>query len=98
VAIFIERNIMPKGTVVALYGEHGQIMYEGQYYNFNTMIVEGGVKNQLEVDFEFTDRAKIKVIYGTGANKPTKAPAPIKKENSSAKLLKDTKVFLTEEK
>jgi len=87
---------MPKGTVVALYGEHGQIMYEGQYYNFNTMIVEGGVKNQLEVDFEFTDRAKIKVIYGTGA---TKAPAPVqtKKENSSAKL-KDTKVLLTEEK
>jgi coenzyme F420-reducing hydrogenase gamma subunit len=87
---------MPKGTVVALYGEHGQIMYEGQYYNFNTMIVEGGVKNQLEVEFEFTDRAKIKVIYGTGA---TKAPAPVqtKKENSSAKL-KDTKVLLTEEK
>ena len=88
---------MPKVTVVALYGEHGQIMYEGQYYNFNTMVVQGGVKNQLEVDFEFTDQAKIKVIYGTGANKPTKATAPIKKENSSAKL-KDTKVFLTEEK
>ena len=87
---------MPKGTVVALYGEHGQIMYEGQYYNFNTMIVEGGVKNQLEVDFEFTDRAKIKVIYGTGAKK---APASVqtKKENSSGKL-KDTKVLLTEEK
>jgi len=88
---------MPKGTVVALYGEHGQIMYEGQYYNFNTMVVQGGVKNQHEVDFEFTDQSKIKVIYGTGANKPTKAPAPIKKENSSGKL-KDTKVFLTEEK
>jgi len=89
---------MPKGTVVALYGEHGQIMYEGQYYNFNTMIVEGGVKNQLEVEFEFTGQSKIKVIYGTGA---TKAPAPAsiqtKKENSSAKL-KDTKVLLTEEK
>ena len=87
---------MPKGTVVALYGEHGQIMYEGQYYNFNTMVVQGGVKNQLEVDFEFTDQAKIKVIYGTGAKK---APAPVqtKKENSSAKL-KDTKVLLTEEK
>jgi hypothetical protein len=60
------------------------------------MVVQGGVKNQLEVDFEFTDQAKIKVIYGTGAKKPTKAPAP-KKENSSAKM-KDTKVFLTEEK
>lgn len=90
---------MPKGTVVALYGEHGQIMYEGQYYNFNTMVVQGGVKNQLEVDFEFTDQAKIKVIYGTGAKKPTKTPAPVqtKKENSSGKL-KDTKVLLTEEK
>jgi hypothetical protein len=74
-------------------------MYEGQYYNFNTMVVQGGVKNQLEVDFEFTDQAKIKVIYGTGAKKPTKAPAPVqtKKENSSGKL-KDTKVLLTEEK
>ena len=91
---------MPKGTVVALYGEHGQIMYDGEYYNFNTMVVEGGIKNQLEVDFEFTDNAKIKVIYGTGATKVTKEPAPVqtKKENSSAKLLKDTKVFLTEEK
>ncbi len=86
---------MPKGKVVALYGEHGQVMCESQVYNFNTMVVEGGIRNQQEIEFEL-ENGKIKVIFGTGANKPTKAPAP-KKENSSAKL-KDTKVFLTEEK
>jgi len=86
---------MPKGKVVALHGENGQVMCESQVYNFNTMVVEGGIRNQQEIEFEL-ENGKIKVIFGTGANKPTKAPAP-KKENSSAKL-KDTKVFLTEEK
>ena len=86
---------MPKGKIVALYGEHGQVMCENQVYNFNTMSVEGGIRNQQEIEFEL-ENGKIKVIFGTGANKPTKAPAP-KKENSSTKM-KDTKVFLTEEK
>ena len=86
---------MPKGKIVALYGEHGQVMCESEIYNFNTMSVEGGIRNQQEIEFEL-ENGKIKVIFGTGANKPTKAPAP-KKENSSAKM-KDTKVFLTEEK
>ena len=81
---------MPKGKVVALYGENGQVMCESQVYNFNTMVVEGGIRNQQEVEFEL-ENGKIKIIFGTGSNKPTK------KENSSAKL-KDTKVFLTEEK
>ncbi len=87
---------MPKGKVVALYGEHGQVMCEDQVYNFNTMVVEGGIRNQQEVEFEL-ENGKIKIIFGTGSNKPTKKSAPTKKENSSAKL-KDTKVFLTEEK
>ena len=43
---------MPKGKVVALYGEHGQVMCESQVYNFNTMVVEGGVSNQQDVEFE----------------------------------------------
>ena len=86
---------MPKGKVVALHGENGQVMCESQVYNFNTMVVEGGIRNQQEIEFEL-ENGKIKIIFGTGANKPTKAPAP-KKENSSAKM-KDTKVFLTEEK
>jgi len=87
---------MPKGKVVALYGEHGQVMCEDQVYNFNTMVVEGGIRNQQEVEFEL-ENGKIKIIFGTGSNKPTKKSAPTKKENSSEKL-KDTKVFLTEEK
>ncbi len=89
---------MPKGKVVALYGENGQVMCESRVYNFNTMVVDGGIRNQQEVEFEL-ENGKIKIIFGTGSNKPTKkpAPAPTKKENSSAKL-KDTKVFLTEEK
>jgi hypothetical protein len=86
---------MSKGKVVALHGENGQVMCEDRVYNFNTMVVEGGIRNQQEVEFEL-ENGKIKIIFGTGANKPTKVPAP-KKENSSAKL-KDTKVFLTEEK
>ena len=90
---------MPKGKVVALYGEHGQVMCEDNtVYNFNTMVVDGGIRNQQEVEFELQN-GNIKIIFGTGSNKPTKkpAPTPTKKENSSAKL-KDTKVFLTEEK
>ena len=89
---------MPKGKIVALYGEHGQVQCENKFYNFNTRIVEGGVRNQEEVEFELeVDGHNVKVIFGAGSNKPTKKSAPTKKENSSAKL-KDTKVFLTEEK
>jgi len=88
---------MPKGRIVALHGPHGQVSHEGNFYNFNTMIVEGGISNQQEIEFELGENGKLKVIFGTGAQKPTKAPAPIKKENSSNKS-KDTKVFLTEEK
>ena len=88
---------MPKGKVVALYGENGQVMCEDNtVYNFNTMVVDGGIRNQQEVEFELQN-GSIKIIFGTGSNKPTKKSAPTKKENSSAKL-KDTKVFLTEEK
>jgi len=88
---------MANGKIVGLHGEHGQVLHEGTCYNFNTMIVDGGVSNQQEVEFEFNEQGKVKIIFGAGAQKPTKAPAPIKKENSSSKL-KNTKVFLTEEK
>ena len=90
---------MAKGTVVALHGEHGQIMHEGNAYNFNIMIADGGIANQQEVEFEFTKDGKVKIIYGVGSIKKIKqtpSPKQAKKENTTSKL--DTKVLITEEK
>jgi hypothetical protein len=108
VAIITERNIMPKGTIGGLHGDTGQVLSEGNTYNFNINIVDGGLKNCQEIEFELDETGdRIKVIYGTGATKPTKAPAPKqkqkqnKKENitsSSPSKLVDNRDFLTEEK
>jgi len=104
---------MPKGIVGGLYGERGQVLSEGNVYNFNIDIVSGCVTNKQEVEFEL-ENGRLKVVYGDGAKKPTVVSAPVKapapapvppqknivntnKENSISKLL-DTRDLLTEEK
>jgi len=90
---------MHRGIVAALYGNHGQIICGDRAYNFSTDQVQGGIRNHQEVDFEYTDSGdKIKVIYGTGANKPTNKPKPTKKKENTTSKLVDNRELLTEEK
>jgi len=93
---------MPKGIVGGFHMYTGQVLSEGNVYNFNVNIVNGGIKNRQEVEFELDELGHIKVIYGTGATKPTKAPAPKKKQkenntSSSPSKLVDNRDLLTEE-
>jgi len=97
---------MLKGKIGGLFGQTGQVLSEGNTYNFNINIVDGGLKNCQEIEFELDETGdRIKVIYGTGATKPTKAPAPKQKQNkkenitsSSPSKLVDNRDLLTEEK
>ena len=86
---------MKKGKIGGLHLNTGQVLSEGNVYNFNMTNVNGSIENHQEIDFELDDEGNIKIIFGTGAQKPTKAPVQTKKENSSKK---STQVFLTEEK
>jgi hypothetical protein len=86
---------MPKGKIGGFHLNTGQVLSEGNVYNFHINNVQGGIQNQQEIEFELDDEGNVKVIFGTGAQKPTKAPVQTKKENSSKK---STQVFLTEEK
>ena len=90
---------MLKGKIGGFHGNVGQVLSEGNVYNFHINNVQGSISNQQEIEFELDDEGNVKIIFGTGANKPTKKPVvePTKqKETTSAKLRK--KVFLTEEK
>ena len=95
---------MPKGQIGGLHGNTGQILSEGNVYNFNVNIVDGGIKNRQEIEFELNDDGSVKVIYGIGATKPTKAPVSKQKQNkkenitsSSPSKLVDNRELLTEE-
>ena len=90
---------MSKGVIGGLSGNTGQILSEGNIYNFNVEIVDGGIRNQQEIEFELSQEGSVKVIYGTGATKPTKSPAPKskQKENTTSKLV-GKNILLTEEK
>jgi hypothetical protein len=89
---------MSKGTIAALYGEHGQVIYEGKAYDFNTRVVKGGIRNHQEIEFEFDEtNFNIKVIFGNGAKKPEPTPKKKQKENTTSKLV-DNRDLLTEEK
>lgn len=87
---------MLKGKIAALHGDLGQVIHEGKAYDFITHVVEGGVKNHQEVEFEFDEtNFNIKIIYGNGAKKPT--PKKKQKENTTSKLV-DNRELLTEDK
>ena len=87
---------MKKGKIGGLHLNTGQILSEGNVYNFNVNNVNGNIENQQEIEFELVDEGNVKVIFGTGAQKPKQEPVQTKKENSATK--KNTRVFLTEEK
>ena len=87
---------MKKGKIGGFHLRTGQVLSEGNTYNFNISSVQGSIENQQEIEFELDNEGNVKVIFGKGAKKPTKAPRPSKKESSSTK--KNTQVFLTEEK
>ena len=80
----------------------GQVLSEGNIYNFNVNIVKGIISNQQEVEYELDAEGNVKLIIGTGVEQPTPTPTPKveqptkQKETTSAKLRKKT--FLTEEK
>ena len=89
---------MPKGFIGGFHGNVGQVLSEGNIYNFNVNIVKGVITNQQEVEYELDAEGNVKLIIGTGVEKPTPAPKEEepKKETTSAKLRK--KSLLTEEK
>ena len=91
---------MSKGKIGGLHGNTGQILSEGNVYNFNVNVVDGVLKNHQEIEFELDETGdRIKVIYGTGATKPTKAPVPKQKIKQKENTVKaDNRDFLTEEK
>ena len=82
---------MPKGKIGGFHGNVGQVLSEGNIYNFNVNIVKGVIANQQEVEYELDAEGNVKLIIGTGTNKQEP-----QKETSSAKLRK--KSLLTEEK
>ena len=89
---------MPKGKIGGLHLNTGQILSEGNVYNFNVEVVDGGIQNQQEVEFELNPDGNVKIIYGTGANKPTNKPKPTKKKENTTSKLVDNRELLTEEK
>ena len=86
---------MPKGKIGGFHGNVGQVLSEGNIYNFNISNVQGSISNQQEIEFELDDEGNVKVIFGTGANKPV-AKKETTRETTSEKLRK--KSLLTEEK
>tara|TARA_B100001245_G_C22845969_1_gene406617 strand:+ start:158 stop:409 length:252 start_codon:yes stop_codon:yes gene_type:complete len=83
---------MPKGKIGGFAGSSGQILSEGNVYNFHLNNVQGGISNGKEIDFELDELGNVKIIFGDG--KPKKKSPKIKKETTNI----DTKELLTEEK
>ena len=82
---------MPKGKIGGFHGNVGQVLSEGNIYNFNISSVQGSISNQQEIEFELDNEGNVKVIFGAGIEK--KKVVAVEK---TAKMEKKT--FLTEEK
>lgn len=89
---------MHRGKIGGLHLNTGQILSEGNVYNFNVEVVDGGIRNHQEVEFELNPDGNVKIIYGTGANKPTNKPKPTKKKENTTSKLVDNRELLTEDK
>ena len=85
---------MAKGKIGGFHSGTGQVLSEGNVYNFNVNIVQGSITNQEEIEFELDENGKIKVIYGKGAEKPQ----PIIKKKKQESKNTPSKILLTEEK
>jgi hypothetical protein len=83
---------MAKGKIAAFHDRTGQVLSEGNVYNFNVNIVQGVIQNQAEIEFELDENGNIKVIYGKRVEKPQ--PKKKKQESKST----SSKILLTEEK
>ncbi|HIG32625.1 MAG TPA: hypothetical protein EYQ09_04200 [Flavobacteriales bacterium] len=85
-----------KGKVQAYSQNVGQVLSEGNVYNFHINCVQGGIKNEQEFEFELDEHGVVKVIYGNGAEKPS--VQKVKKEKKKSSPHTWAKTFLTEEK
>ena len=88
--MLFERRIT-KGKIAAYHQNVGQILSEGNIYNFHINQVQGGIKNHQDFEFELDEAGKVKVIYGNGAEGPS--VQKVKKEKKDT----EEKTFLTEE-
>lgn len=82
-----------KGKIAAYHQNMGQVLCEGNVYNFHINCVQGAIKNHQDFEFELDDNGKVKVIYGNGAERPSEPKLKKEKKKSN----KDEKTFLTEE-
>ena len=80
-----------KGKVSGYHQNVGQILSEGNIYNFHIDLVQGGIKNEQDFEFELDEHGKVKVIYGNGAEGPSDHVADENTEDT------EEKTFLTEE-
>ena len=53
-----ERSIM-KGKIAAYHSEVGQVLSEGNIYNFHINIVQGQIKDGQEIEFEVNEYGKL---------------------------------------
>jgi hypothetical protein len=81
-----------KGKIAAYHQNVGQVLSEGNVYNFNIKCVQGAIKNHQEFEFELDEHGKVKVIYGNGVEKPS-----VPKMKKEKKQDTEEKTFLTEE-
>ena len=83
-----------KGKIAAYHQNVGQVLSEGNVYNFHINQVQGGIKNHQEFEFELDEHGKVKVIYGNGAEGPS---GHVASDNTEEDTDTDGKTFLTEE-
>ena len=99
--VIFERSVM-KGKIAAYHQNVGQVLSEGNVYNFNIKCVQGATKNHQEFEFELDEHGKVKVIYGNGAEKSSVPKMKKeKKQDTEEKNIffsdDEEKTFLTEE-
>ncbi len=85
---------MAKGKIAYFHNQEGQILSEGNVYNFNINNVKGELDGTTEFEFEIDNMGNLKVIYGKGAEKPQ----PILKKKKQESKNTSSKILLTEEK
>ena len=86
---------MKKGKISNYKNGIGQILSEGNTYNFNINVVRANdVADGVNVEFELDHYGNIKIVNCLGATKPTKA-SKSKKENTAKA---DNRELLTEDK